>query len=183
MNGKNHWLKLLSKRSTIVLVTMVQLVLLTGLIDDKDETTVKALFVYNFTKYIEWPEQNISQQFRIGILGESAINDKLSMILKGKKIYNRTVEIKEIKSLDEIGGCQILYITKNTSEKLKQVLDRYSQNEMLIVTEEKNMAVKGAGINIIEKDQKIRFEMNNTAIKKAGLKVANQLYELAIVIQ
>ena len=139
--------------------------------------------VTQYTKYIEWNEQNISQQFRIGVLGESAINEKLMMILKGKKLYNRSIEVKEIKSIENIAGCQILYITKKESEKLKQVLDNYSQNEMLIVTEDKNMAVKGAGINIIEKDQKMRFEMNNTAIKKEGLKVASQLYELAIVIQ
>jgi len=155
----------------------------TSLDDGKDVSTVKALFVYNFTKYIEWNQHNLQQKFKIGVMGQSDVKDKLVLILKGKKLYNREIEIIEIKNIDEITGCQILYISKNESDKLKQVVDRFAQSELLIVTEDKNMAAKGSCINIVEKEQKMRFEMNDSAIKKAGLKVANQLYELAIIVR
>ena len=180
---KKYLLELLSTRLIVGLLTVVQLTTFFGFSDDQNEYTVKALFIYNFTKYVEWPEQNISPQFKIGVLGESPIVEKLTLILKGKKIYNRTIEVNEIKNIDEAADCQIIFISKNASDKLKPYLDRFSQNEILIVTEDRNMAEKGAGINIIEKDQRMKFEMNDTAIKKAGLKVANQLYELAIVIR
>ena len=104
-------------------------------------------------------------------------------LLYGKKLYNRNVEVKEIISADDVAGYQIIYISKNQSDQLKQVLEHCAQNETLIVTEDKNMAARGSCINIVEKDQKMKFEMNETALKKAGLKVANQLYELAIVVR
>ena len=179
---KKYWLRLTGTSITVCAMLM-QFIAITGFTDDKDEYTIKALFVYNFTKYIEWHEQSISPQFRIGVLGESAMGEKLSMILKGKKLYNRNVEVKEIKSVDDVAGFQIIYISKNQSDQLKQVLEHCAQSETLIVTEDKNMAAKGSCINIVEKDQKIKFEMNETAVKKAGLKVASQLYELAIVVR
>ena len=157
-------------------------VMVTGFQNSNDEYTIKALFVYNFTKYIEWNQQNMQPQFKIGVMGESGIREKLATILKGKKLYNRTIEVTEVKSTDEITGYQILYITKDASDQLKQVLEHSAQSELLIITEDKNLATKGSCINIIEKDQKIRFEMNDGAIKKEGLKAANQLYDLAIVI-
>lgn len=179
---KNYGLKLFSLRLIMVWMMIGMLPVFSGF-SDKDEYTVKALFVYNFTKYIEWREQNIQQQFKIGVMGESAIGEKLSAILKGKKLYNRAIEIKDIKTIDEVKGCQILFISKNANDKLKPVLERYSQSETLIVTEDKNMGVKGAGINIIEKDHRMKFEINDAAVKKSGLKVASQLYDLAIVIR
>lgn len=162
---------------------MLPLTMLVGFKDEGNEYTIKALFIYNFTKYIEWPEQNISEHFKIGVMGEPIMNEKLAGILQGKKIYNRAFEIKTVNTIDEVAGCQILIISKNANDKLKPVIDRYSKNEILIVTEYKNMATKGAGMNLIEKDQRMKFEMNDASIKKAGLKIASQLYELAIVIK
>ena len=65
-------------------------VMVTGFQNSNDEYTIKALFVYNFTKYIEWNQQNMQPQFKIGVMGESGIREKLATILKGKKLYNRT---------------------------------------------------------------------------------------------
>lgn len=183
MGIRKYLFQLLGSRTIVACAILIQFIAVTGFTDDKDEHTVKALFVYNFTKYIEWHEQSISPQFRIGVLGESAMGEKLSMILKGKKLYNRAIEVKEIKNIDDVAGYQIIYISKSQSDQLKQVIEHCTLSETLIVTEDKNMAAKGSCINIVERDQKIKFEMNETAIKKAGLKVASQLYELAIVVQ
>ena len=175
---KNNFIKKLF----VVFTFFVQWIVLPSY-DTKDEYTIKALFVYNFTKYIEWNEQSLPQQFRIGVYGESEISEKLSQIVKGKKLYNRTIELKALKTIDDAAGYQIVYIVKDQGTALQILLDKYSGTEMLLITEEKNMGIKGAGINIIEKDQRMKFELNESAIKKSGLKVSSQLYDLAIVIK
>ncbi len=172
---------MIKKSSFFKVLIIVHAMLLFGFSSDQDEYTIKALFVYNFTKYIDWPEENIKNKFVIGIYGESKIKDKLSDIIKDKKFYNRAIEIKEIKSMDDISNCQILFISKYAGDKVQAIINRFSQSEILIITEDKLMAQKGSGINIIEKDQRIKFEIYDSALKKSKLKIASQLYELAIV--
>ncbi|MBK9318472.1 MAG: YfiR family protein [Bacteroidetes bacterium] len=67
----------------------------------------------------------------------------------------------------------------SNSDKINEILDQYSDKGLLIISEGKGMIGKGSGINIIEKDNHLRFELNNSALKKQGLKVSNHLINLA----
>lgn len=165
------------------LSALVICILMPALKEDKEEYTIKALFIYNFTKYIQWPEHDLPTHFNIGVLGESAISEKLTAILKGKKIYNRNIQINELKGVEEISGQQIVFVSKSSSSKIRQILEKVGSNNILIVAEDVNMAAKGSGINIIEREQRMKFEMNEAAIKKSGLKVSGQLYDLAIQVK
>lgn len=175
--------RIIIQRAISGVIALAICIIIPGFKEDKEEYTIKALFIYNFTKYIEWPEQELPPQFNIGVLGESAISEKLSVILKGKKIYNRTVQINELKGLEEISNQQIVFVTKGSSSKIKQILEKVGSGKILIVAEDVNMAAKGSGINIIEKNERMKFEMNEAAIKKSGLKVSGQLYDLAIQVK
>ncbi len=145
-----------------------------------DENTLKALFIYNFTKHIEWPtHMQQHSKFTIGIIGNSPVKEKLEEIMKGRKVFDRTVEIKVIHDLSEITSSHILFIPASNSDKINKILDQYSDKGLLIISEGKGMIGKGSGINIIEKDNHLRFELNNSALKKQGLKVSNHLINLA----
>ncbi len=146
-----------------------------------DENTLKALFIYNFTKHIEWPAsfQQLNG-FTISIYGKSPVKESLEEVMKGRKIFDKNVIIKVIASESEIGDSQILFIPKSQSHKLNGVLEQFADKGILIITEERGMITKGTGINIVEKDNHLRFELNNSALKKQGLKVSNQLNNLAI---
>lgn len=149
-----------------------------------DENTLKALFIYNFTKQIEWPSASLQgTRFIISIYGSSPVKDKLQLVMKGRRIFDKNVEIKEISRPEDISGSHILFIPKGSGHKLSIFLEAYADKGVLIITEEKGMTNRGAGINIIEKDSRLRFELNDGALKKQGLKVSNQLYNLAINIR
>ena len=169
------------------IIAGVLLVLCSGFIkpsqenDTANESTVKALFIYNFTKHIEWPSAVLSgSRFTIGTFGENDVKEKLLSVLKGRRIFDKTAEVKQISSIDEISGVQILYVGKSQSVNIDKIIQLYGDKGILIITEDKGLSNKGAGINLIRRGDNLRFETNESALKKAGLKVSNQLISLAI---
>jgi|SRR6185436_2901730 len=146
------------------------------------EPTIKALFIYNFTKYIEWPVEKNHAHIVIGFYGPSAVIDELKKICANKKVKERDLEIREANDASEAEKCDVFFIPRNESSVFKYLNEQLQGKGVLIVTEEKGMAQKGSSINIIEVDDKIRFELNENSVKQAGLKISSQLLTLAIKI-
>ncbi len=146
-----------------------------------DKNTLKALFIYNFTKHIEWPPitTNSTGKFIISVCGERQMIEKLTTVMKGRKIAEKAVEIKQITLEEEIRGSHILFISKGQYQSLKSIAELAAEPGLLIVTEEKGAIPKGSCINLIEKDHHLRFEINTSLSKKKNLKVSNQLINLA----
>jgi hypothetical protein len=80
----------------------------------------QALFVYNFTRYIEWPSNN-APEFVIGILGKSGIYNELQTISQGKSIGTQSIAIKKFQSVDEMSACSILFVSNEVSSKVSQL--------------------------------------------------------------
>lgn len=148
-----------------------------------NEATLKARFIYNFTKYVEWPNERYLAHFVIGIYGTSDVAEALKQVCANRKIREKDIEIRIINNPEDIRKCDILFIPKNQCTNLKKILEFVEDKEVLVITEEKGMALKGASINIIEIEEKMRFELNESAIKRAGLKVSGQLITLAILVK
>lgn len=149
--------------------------------DATSESTVKALFIYNFTKHIEWPASVMNgPRFTIATFGENDVKERLVSVLKGRKLFDKSIEIRAINNTEEISGIHILYIGKTQSATIDKIIQQYGDKGILIITEEKGLSSKGAGINLIRKGDNLRFEINEIALRKAGLKVSNQLISLAI---
>ncbi|MEO5572533.1 MAG: YfiR family protein [Bacteroidia bacterium] len=144
------------------------------------EPTIKALFIYNFTKYVEWPVEKDPAHIIIGFYGPSAIIDELKKVCANKKVKDREVEIRQANDVNEAEKCDIFFIPQDESADFSYLNEQLQGKGVLIVTEEDGLGQKGAAINIIEKDDKIRFELNEASIKHAGLKISSQLLALAI---
>ena len=144
----------------------------------------ESLFIYNFTKYIKWPESYNPNSFVIGVIGNSTIIDDLNEMAatKRKTMSGSEIEIKKYNSIDEIGTCHILFISENAVDKLGQIDAKTSGKPILLVTDSPGMATQGAVINFIEKDGKIKFELNESQANKRNLAVSSSLTSLAILI-
>lgn len=151
--------------------------------DNVDEYTIKGMFIYNFTKYIDWSAFKNSDSFVIAVYGESDITQNLNQIAVNKKVNNKNIKIKTITGLNESDDVQIIYIPKSNNAALKETIAKLGSKNILIVTEDKDMALKGSCINIITVDGKVKFELNESAVKRDGLKLASQLISLAIIIK
>ncbi len=141
-----------------------------------------SIFIYNFSKYVKWPEAGISGKFVIGVLGTSTIQKDLKILAATKKINGKSIEIKQFSSAAEISDCHILYVSATESELLDQVLSKTSNKPILIVTDSPGLARKGAAINFVEVEGKIKFELNKKNAEEKGLKVAGTLASLAIIV-
>ena len=149
--------------------------------EPNNESTIKALFIYNFTKQIEWPVENlIKPQFTICVLDDREIADRLNEIVKGRKYLDKNLEVKSIKNLNECIGSQLLFIPQSKGKKIEKELINLPQIGLLIITEEKSMPTNYSSINLIEKNSQLRFEINLQLTKKQNLKISNNLQKLAI---
>jgi hypothetical protein len=148
---------------------------------NSNEYDLKALFIFNFIKYVDWPQAN-GNNFKIVVLGQSDIKEPLQKIAEQKKQNNQKIEVKAMEDLDEI-NCQVLFIPRAMSDRLAECISKFSGKGVLIVTEGKNLASKGSSINFVMLDNKMRFEINPSAVKSSGLKVSGQLLDLAIVVK
>ena len=143
---------------------------------------IKAMFVYNFTKYIEWPSSYKTGNFVIGVLGESSLYTELQSMTQTKKAANQPFELKKFSSPADIDQCHMLVVPREEASKIDQVLAKVGGYSTLVITEEDGLAQRGAGINFVVRNNRQKFELNKTKIEKHDLKVSSSLLSLAIVV-
>ncbi len=145
---------------------------------------IRAMFLYNFTKNIEWPKSYKQGNFIIGILGTSTLKDELQTIVASKKVGNvQDFEILQFSSTSDIKKCHILYVTSENSAMMKPAQAKIKGKSTLLITEKAGMAKQGAAINFIVVDNKQKFELNKANAEKYDLKVSNNLTSLAILVE
>ncbi len=143
----------------------------------------KALFIYNFTKYVEWPETAMSNNdFVITVLGNPEIFDELNKITRTKKVGLQDIVVKKTNSLQKISNSNILFLSQGKSALLNEVIDLTTGQPILVVTDNPGMAKKGADINFITIDGKQRFEINEQSMIDRELKMSAELTNLGIMV-
>jgi hypothetical protein len=162
------------------------------------EYEVKAAFLYNFLKFIDWPEEKMSQngkQIIIGIIGEDPFGPTLD-IFKDKTVENRTLivkrfeglrQLKEMAEKDKQAGeklkslktCHLLFICPSERKLVREIIDLVDKNGVLTVGDTEEIIKSGGIIGFTMEDNKIRFDINLTAAEKTGIKIRSQLLRLA----
>jgi len=140
------------------------------------------VFIFSFTRYIQWPDAYNGGDFEILVLGDSPIVEELKSMAQVKKVGDRTIKVTKINNVSEIRKCNILFIPTAKSPQITEVLAKITTQSILIVTEEQGLGAKGSNVNFVIKDGKLAFELNQSATIKQGLKVSNELSRLAILI-
>jgi len=138
------------------------------------------IFIYNFSKYIEWPTTNNGQDFVISVVGNDlAYREMLDIVKKKGTIKNRQLVVKKCRNIDEVNDSDVVFVTKYERLSPEQIKAK-QQKGMLIITEHENMAETASHINfILTEDSKIGFELNSALAEASGLKVSNSLAGLA----
>ena len=148
----------------------------------QDVHKFQSIFIYNFSKFIQWPAEYENGEFIIGVLGESPITKHLESMASVKKVRGQKFIIKKFSSVDQITKCHMLYIPSNKSASLQKCLKGIGSNATLIITDKPGMAENGSSINFLIVDGKPKFELNKVSTTKHKLKVSSQLSKLAILI-
>lgn len=144
---------------------------------------IKAVFVYNFTKYIQWPAADTSKVFTIGVFGKSNILISLQKIAQKKLVKGRKIIIKQFEDIDTIEECQILFVSSQEDGLIPDILHNVEYKNILTVSEVEKFSDTGGIINLVLVEGKIKFEMNLKALHRAGLLASSQLLKLAILVE
>ncbi len=142
----------------------------------------KALFLYNFTKYIDWPASYKQGNFVIGVLGNSPIVDELNIVSSKKQVGGQSIVIKKFANPAQLDRCHVLFIPSYKSGSLRAVLANLQGKNTLVVTDGNNLVQQGAGINFVETGGKQGFEIKKQNVESKGLKVSGSLLSLGTVV-
>jgi len=137
------------------------------------------LFVYNFTKYFDWPESSKIGDFKIQILGHQSVYEELIKITLGKKVGTQNIVIQNINSLSEVNKCQIVFVGHWQSRYIPEILSKIGTHPTLLITEMEGMLDQGSAINFVIRDGTIKFEMKISNVTAHNLKSDQRIRELA----
>lgn len=143
---------------------------------------VYSMMVYNFIKYVQWPDHTEGGEFVIGVVGNSELYTTLNAWYGGKPRGSKTYVIRKFNSAADVTGCQVVFIDKSKSNEFDAVNNKVKGKGTLIITDKAGLGEKGSGINFKNVDNKLKFELNQRALEAANLKVAGALSSMAILI-
>ena len=150
---------------------------------DATEYQVKAAYLYNFGKFVAWPEgpdERATRPFAICVLGEDPFGTALDSALGGATIHGSGVVAKRIGKVDEIDDCRILFISSSEMGRLPQVLAGLNKTGVLTVSDIPQFSQRGGMIQFVSDRNKIRFEINVTNAEDAGLRLSSELLKVAV---
>jgi hypothetical protein len=146
------------------------------------EYQLKAAFLFNFAKFVEWPVEAFSEPkapLVIGVLGENPFGEHLERTVHGKTINGHLLMVKELRSPAEARDCHILFIGTYEKTRLPEVFESLRGASVLTVGETEHFTEAGGMINFVLEGGKIRFQVNDVAAKGARLKISSKLLSLA----
>jgi hypothetical protein len=155
---------------------------------DAQETTrgeyeVKAAFIYNFLKFVEWPDKayaNTGNSLNICIVGDDPFGNAIT-VYGGEKIRNKYIAIKNT-SYQNIKNCHVVFISRSETEHLTHILKAMRGLNVLTISDTDTFEQEGVIINFSIVQQKVRFEINTSAARQSGLSISSKLLSLARVV-
>lgn len=144
------------------------------------EYQVKAAFLYNFAKFVEWPSH--SGTLQVCIIGDDPFGRDIEYI-EGKTAGGKRLSVKRIGSIQGIKHCGALFISSSESERLGYIIGAVEGSHILTVGDTAGYAERGVIINLYEEQGKVRFEINREAADRSGLKLSSKLLGLAKIVQ
>jgi len=149
------------------------------------EYQVKAAFLLNFARFVEWPELNngTTDPLVIGIFGKNPFGDSLEQVINGKTINGRSLVIRRLSDLASLSGCNLVFFPATDARRFPEAASTLSGLNVLTVGESDNFASRGGMVNFVVKDGRVVFEVNTAAVARAKLKISSKMLQLAILIK
>jgi hypothetical protein len=149
------------------------------------EFQVKAAYLFNFLKFVEWPDDPAADprgKWVIGFIGETPIAGELTRLAEGKNVLGRDLVVKVFQDTDNLRGCNILFISESEKKRLPSILTPLHGSSVLTVADMDNFIGAGGMIQFVVEDARVRVAIDVGATSRARLKVSSKLLSLARVV-
>jgi len=160
-------------------ITILALILVTSFGAFAQDAKFQAMFIYNFTRTLQWPTENQKGNFVIGVLGDSDLYKELEAFTKGKKVKGvQQIIVKKVE-LDQINNCHIIVVTSGKKGMTPEVVKSIKNKNTLVISEGAGMTEKGAGIAFAKDESGIvKYQFNEENIQKQGISVSTSFREV-----
>jgi len=145
---------------------------------DNTNAKIKATFIYNFTRYIEWPAEAKKGSFEIGVVGKTPLYAELIKMQQKTKRGTQPFVITSYPSASSLGACHMVFVSKASSGELDAIVKKFKGKSTLIISEKAGLIERG-DINFVIANNKQGFEINKGNIAGHSLSIASSLQAFA----
>jgi hypothetical protein len=162
------------------LISLIGLfIILTSMNSQTGIPRAQAMFIYNFSRLVEWPTSYKSGQFIIGVIGASATYNELKTYTANKAVGSQKIVVKKFESAAEIGQCHILFVPFNKTKQMSEITSTLGSKSTLLICEKNGAVDSGAAINFIVIGDKLKFEVSMGNATSKNIKMSSKLSEMA----
>lgn len=182
--------KLAERRVHLVLMILALLIVTTVALHPAAwagelENKVKTAYIYNFTKFIDWPGEAVTEtaeSIRICFVGNDPLRTLLGE-LNNRQVNGRPIKIIRFKDLGTLSPCDMIYISRSEERQLPLILQRLQGMPVLTISDIPQFSQRGGMIGFVTENERVKIEVNQRNVRQAGLKVSAKLLEVARIIQ
>ena len=153
--------------------------------DVTKEYELKAAFIFNFVRFVDWPDQKFADAnspIIAGLFGGSPLGAELETVVRGRKINGRPIVIKAVQTIEAARLVDVLFISAAEDSQASQLIAACKSAGVLTVGESDTFEKGGGMITFLLKDDKLRFDINMATAESSGLDISAQLQKLANTI-
>lgn len=145
------------------------------------ENRLKAAFIYNFTRFIEWPGTAGQETLTICVLGKAVLARELGTI-DGKHAQGKRIVVKHLDNTRKSGQCQVLFARVDRNRQRHALLNKLATQAVLTVSDSRGFAEAGGIVQFFITNNRVRFAINKEAAERAGLTISSKLLSLARIV-
>lgn len=163
-----------------VIGVFVFLSVFTTVFTQTDIPKAQAMFIYNFSRLIEWPANYKTGPFIIGVLGASPTLTELEVYTTNKTVGSQQIQVRKFNSVAEIGTCHILFVPFAKTKSLAEIKSALGSKSTLVICEKNGAIDEGAAINFLIVGDKLKFEIKPGNADSKNIRMSSKLNEMAM---
>jgi hypothetical protein len=143
------------------------------------ESQIKAAFLFNFAKFVQWPASEVNGPFAVCTVGEDGFAQVLTQTVKGKSVQGRVIVVRRTRRDDDVRACDIVFVSASEASRTSDIVERLRNTAVLVVGETPHFLREGGHIRFFVEGNRVRFQIDAENALQAGLKISSQLLSLA----
>jgi hypothetical protein len=150
------------------------------------EYQVKAAYLYNFTKFTDWPAGAFASSnapIVIGVVGEDPFGKTLDDLVSGETVRDRPLVVKRLHAGEDLRSCHVLFISGSEKERMSALLEKLKGSPVLTVSDTGDFAAQGGMVRFLRVQKTVKLEINQAAAEEAGLQISAKLLKLARLVK
>ena len=169
----------------VALVAALAVALPEPVLAEPSEQEVKAALIFNITRFVEWPTAAFSSPnapMVVAIMGKDEVSAVLGTMLVGRSVDGHPLEVRYLKTGDEVRKCHVLYIASSEKRKTDEILKDVRGASTLTVADIDRFAERGGHVNLVLEDRRVQLFVNPTSARDCGLTISARMLSLVQIV-